>query len=180
MATAKSWIQEDFSGGQNDLIPAEQIAKNEVVSLVNLLPGDSGQPLTVRGGAALVCDLALGAGKVLDSIYNYRRTSAAELGSSFYLTSDGSSVYRITDFALGTTVKCFDWTTPGHTTHFVTFLNRVFAMNGVDDTMVWDGTSTAWLAVADRDGTYPSPKLRYAMPFRGRLWGIGSDGNVWF
>lgn len=184
MATAKTWIQDVFHGGENDLLPANEIGTAEVVKLVNLLPGDEGQPLKVRGGAPILCDLGLA--EPLNAIYHYKRTNAAELGSSFYLVATSSSVYRITDLAAGTTVKCFDWTTSGSDTRFVTFLNRVFAFNGVDPMMYWDGSNEVWKQVTDRSGTneqgmtLPPPRLRYAMSFRGRIWGVGHDGNVWF
>jgi len=166
VATVKSWIQDDFSGGQNDLVPAEQLDKNEVISLVNLLPGDSGQPVTLRGGAPTLCSPAVGA--PINALYNYRRTADAGSGTSFYLVATASSVYRVTNLDTGAVVKCFDWTTSGTDTKFVTFLNRVFAMNGIDKPMVWDGTTAAWAALVGRNPTYDNPKLRYAQSFRGR------------
>ena len=167
-----------FHGGENDLLPANQIDDNEVAKLTNLIAGLDGEPLKVRGGTALYTDLNLG--EPLVSAYRFSRSKAAALGSEFDLIATPTRVFRLNTDKTATLM--FTWATAGQETRFCTLLNCVFAMNGVDTPKVWDGGEGGFVDLYDHSAApaVPAPKLRYAMSFRGRLWGVDDNGYVRF
>lgn len=87
MPNAKMITVRDFNGGLNDLVPPDQVANNESIELVNLIPGGDGQPLQVRPGSARLNDTPF-ADKPIKGLFRYRMKS----GARYWVTTCGPDV----------------------------------------------------------------------------------------
>lgn len=99
MPNAKMISVRDFSGGRNDLLPPDQIANNEAVDMVNMIPGDEGQPLAVRPGFSRFNQNPI-ADSPIRGLFRYRRNSGSKAwvttcGTKAYTTSRSSAVKKL-------------------------------------------------------------------------------------
>jgi hypothetical protein len=174
----KTWVQDTFHGGLNDLLPENDIADNEVCELVNLVAGKDGEPLAVRSGTRTLYDGLVDlssnplSGTVV-SMYRHTLTESAALGSEFDMVATEGKVMAVdADTAHARVIHT--WAHSGNNTSFATMMNKLFVTNGVDPMVAWDGTTSAPVTITDRGNNLPYIPQRL-IAFRGRLWGFDNS-----
>jgi len=182
--TKKTWVQDTFSGGENDLLPPSDIRTEEVTKLTNLVAGYDSAALKVRGGTAspfanaaklrLTGDTTLG--ETIASMYRFSRTLASPAGTEIDLVATPSRVLSYDNNGVCTLKHT--WAHSGYDTGFTTMLNTLFACNGTDPMVAWNPSDTDapnFVTVTDRGSTAPIAQRLIA--FRGRLWGFDANGR---
>lgn len=147
--------QRDFTGGENKLIIPELVGPNQLISAQNCVLSADGLPET-RKGKFRFNKTEFGTSG-FTSFHRYSK----ENGTRYLILQQGTAVYAITwdgtspITSLGSSIKTLTSTTR---LRYVTWKDRVFATNGVDNifTIYYDGAS--W-TVADVAGSPPKSKV---------------------
>ena len=83
---------DDFSGGENTLMPPDAIGKNEAAKLTNLVPGLDGHPLKVRGGTQVT--MFVGDGPIR-GMYRFTRSDSSHGLPGLDIVASGSQVFYV-------------------------------------------------------------------------------------
>lgn len=143
------WPVIDFSGGKNESLEPNLIADNQCEDVQNCIVNTIGK-IENRRGQAKLNSVALGG--PIQGLHSYyygtdltnRRLVVVANGVAYYWDSGASSFVQIKT-GLNATAPA----------QFVTCINYMVGMNGVDAPWKWDGTTVSALANAPATGKCP-------------------------
>lgn len=162
--TWKFTQQRDFTGGENKQLTPELLGPNQLLSAQNCVLSADGVPET-RKGKYKYNSSEFGT----SGITSFHRFSMSD-GSRYLLVQQGTALYGVVwdgvspILSLGTSIKTL---TSTNRLHYVTWKDRVFITNGVDNLFHVTYSSPSFV-VADCAGSPPKSKI--VKVYANRLW----------
>lgn len=164
-------VFDDFSGGVIDPLAVSDslLPKNCVRKAVNLLFDRPRGAVTTRLGTTSLTSSAVNAGKTAQGIHNFRHTTVA---SSQLLYVFNGTIYSLSGTSSNAEYASLDASAKAR---FLTYLNQVAVMNGVDGVRYSTGAGS-WATGGNMD-TANWPVTKAAAILNGRIGAIGNSTN---